>query len=120
MTRDIEEHYRKPWRTPAVETLRQERVRAMTSPDAFIAAMVERASGSPPRTKTRITEGFSNEVYAVETADGRQFIVRIHWYQQAPHFEAERWALARCADVGLPAPRLLLLHHEPVGRELHS
>lgn len=113
-------HYRDPWRTASGGALRRERIRATTSPDSFIAAMVKRASGSSLRAKARITEGFSNEVYAVETVDGQHLIVRIHWYQDTPHFEAERWALARCAEVGLPAPRLLLLHHEPVGDELHS
>jgi aminoglycoside phosphotransferase (APT) family kinase protein len=116
----VEEQYAEPWRGPVASSLRADRVRAMTSSDAFIAAVVDEACGAPVRTRVRITEGFSNEVYAIDTTAGQQVIVRIHWYQRTPHFEAERWALDRCAAIGLPVPRLLLLRHLPVGNELHS
>src|SRR5262245_16082680 len=100
--------------------LRRARIAAMTSPDEVIAAAVVAACGTPLAHKVRITEGFSNEVYAADTIDSQSVIVRIHWYQQAPHFEAERWALARCAEVGIAAPRLLWLSHLPVGDDIHS
>jgi aminoglycoside phosphotransferase (APT) family kinase protein len=91
-----------------------ERQRAMTSPDELVADVVETACGSPLLSKTRIREGFSNEVYAATAVDGQQVIVRIHWYE-SPHFEGERWALDQCARLGLPAPRLMLLQHRDDG-----
>ena len=94
--------------TRSYDDQRMERHRAMTSPDEVVAHAVLEACGSSLSTKTRITEGFSNEVYAVTTEDGQRVIVRIHWHG-SPHFEAERWALARCAEMRLPAPRVLLL-----------
>jgi len=86
----------------------------MPSPDELIADAVTAACGSPMSSRTRIAEGFSNEVYAADTVDGQRVIVRIHWYE-SPHFEAERWALDQCAKLGLPAPRVLLLSPSEVG-----
>jgi aminoglycoside phosphotransferase (APT) family kinase protein len=92
---------------------RMERHRAMTSPASIVAKAVLEACGSPIRTKTRITEGFSNEVYAVTATNGQRVVVRIHWYGSpghgGSHFEPERWALAQCARIGLPTPQILLL-----------
>jgi aminoglycoside phosphotransferase (APT) family kinase protein len=115
------------------DNLRTERHRAMTSPDEVIDDAVWQACGSRLCTKDRITEGFSNEVYAATTEDGRRVVVRIHWHG-SPHFEAEQWALNRCAEIGLPAPRFLRLQSDPStttphdicvetylsGRSLHS
>lgn len=95
------------------DKLLQERHRVMTSPEALIADAVEAACGSPMATKSRIVEGFSNEVYVATTVDGLQVIVRIHW--SAPYFEPEQWALVKCTRLALPAPRLLRLQYINVG-----
>lgn len=104
--------------TPADARL-SARMAAMTSPDHLIAAAVAEACGSPLATKTRIAESFSNEVYAATTADRRQVIVRVHWYQ-GPHFEAERWALAQCARLALPVPEIFLVRHGAPDEEPRS
>lgn len=90
---------------------RLERLKWMTSPPSVVRDAVEEACLSPLATMTRITEGFSNEVYGVSTADGQQVIVRIHW--SSPYFEEEQWALDQCASLNLPTPRFLLLRQEP-------
>jgi aminoglycoside phosphotransferase (APT) family kinase protein len=95
------------------ENYRQERIRAMTSPDDLINQIVERAAHSPLANKVRVTEGFSNEVYQATTEDGQRLIVRIHW--DSPHFEPETWALKRCEAIDLPAPRILLLEQDLPG-----
>lgn len=95
------------------EDYRQERIRAMTSPDDLICRIVERAAHSPLSHKVRVTEGFSNEVYQSTTEDGQRLIVRIHW--DSPHFQPEAWALKRCEAIDLPAPRILLLEQELPG-----
>ncbi|MBN1579434.1 MAG: phosphotransferase [Anaerolineae bacterium] len=99
--------------TNTYNSQQMERHRAMTSPESIVADAVLEACNSPIRAKTRITEGFSNEVYAVTTADGQRVVVRIHWYgsleQTGSHFEPERWALVQCARIGLPTPWILLL-----------
>ena len=92
-----------------------DRIRRMTTDDTIIADVIQQACGVPLQEKVRITEGFSNEVYAVTTRDGQRVIVRIHWYE-SPYFESEQWALARCAQHDLPTPRILLVqHHMPGG-----
>lgn len=83
----------------------------MQSSDEVIAAAVARATGAPLAAKTRITTGYSNEVYAATTADGERVIVKIHhpFLSDAPYFLEERWALSRCAEAGVPAPCPLLV-----------
>lgn len=93
----------------ALNDWKLERIKTTTSPASLIIAAIVEACGSPPQTVTRITEGFSNEVYAIDTTDGQQVVVRIH--HASPHFEAEQWALDRCATIGIPTPRFLLLSH---------
>lgn len=96
-----------------------ERIKMMTSPASVITAAVMEACGSPSQTIKRITEGFSNEVYAVTTVDGQQVIVRIHWWT-SPYFEEEKWALDQCVVLGIPTPQFLLLHHSGSGNEARS
>ena len=65
-------------RGTAPDTLRSERIRAMTSPHHVIDDdVLEACGGYPIVARTRITEGFSNEVYALTTAEGQRVGVRI-------------------------------------------
>jgi aminoglycoside phosphotransferase (APT) family kinase protein len=100
--------------TSSYEQYRFERLRLMTTNDTIIANAVKRACGVPLHQKTRITEGFSNEVYAASTIDDQYVIVRIHWYE-SPYFEAEQWALQQCAQRGLPTPKMVFLQHHIPG-----
>lgn len=90
---------------------RLEHIKWMTSSPSVVRDAVEEACLSSLATMTRITEGFSNEVYAVSTADGQHVIVRIHW--SSPYFEEEQWALDQCATLDLPTPCFLLLRQDP-------
>lgn len=96
------------------DAYRLERRRFMTSDDTIIATAIQQACGAPPREKTRITEGFSNEVYAVTTMTDQHVIVRIHWYA-TPYFEAEQWALRQCSQRGLKTPHILLVQNNLPG-----
>lgn len=96
-----------------------ERIQMMTSPPSVITSAVTEACGSPPQTITRITEGFSNEVYAVTTIDGQQIVVRIHWWTNR-YFEEEKWALDQCETLHIPTPHMLLLRHSGSGKEARS
>jgi aminoglycoside phosphotransferase (APT) family kinase protein len=98
---------------------RLERIRMMTSPAWVITDAVTEACGSPPKTVSRVTEGFSNEVYAVRTIAGQEVMVRIHWWS-SPYFEAECWALEQCRLLGLSTPQILLLRHNRRGEAPRS
>jgi aminoglycoside phosphotransferase (APT) family kinase protein len=99
---------------PELSAWRRERIRMMTSPASTVTEAVIEACGSAPSQVTRLTEGFSNEVYAVRTRHGDEVIVRIHWWSSR-YFEEESWALAHCRQLGLPTPQILLLRQNPSG-----
>jgi aminoglycoside phosphotransferase (APT) family kinase protein len=76
------------------------------SPDGVLDAAIRSAVGCPVIKKTRITNGESNEVYSADLADGNEVIVRIS-SKESSRFEAERWAIEQCAEIGVPVPRVI-------------
>ena len=102
------------------ETLRAERVEASTSSEEEIARVIQAACGSPVQHSIRITEGLSNEVQWITTADGQDVMYRANWYCREPHFENEKWALEQCGRVAVPAPRVLYLEHGLPGNPQRS
>lgn len=97
-----------------------ERIKACTSAPEEIAQAVQEACGCAPLRTERITADYSNEVHRVETQDGQTVIYRANWYCHSPHFECEKWALAQCAHVGVPAPEMLYLNHDFEGHPKRS
>ena len=99
-----------------------ERVQNCTSSPDEIAQVIQEACGSLPKHTERITAGYSNEVHRVDTEDGQIVIYRASWYnrEDTPHFEDERWALAQCKKIGVPAPDMLYLNHDFEGHPKRS
>ena len=73
-----------------------------------IQGAVLKATGSAMAEQQRIIAGETNEVYSATTEAGPEVIVRIH-HGPRNRFEKERWALDRCAEVGVPAPMMLFV-----------
>ncbi|MHB8576141.1 MAG: phosphotransferase family protein [Dehalococcoidia bacterium] len=76
--------------------------------ERIVAEAVRRALGREMVSRRRIVRGEVNEVYEIATTDGQALIVRIS-HQAQSGFAGERWALARCAEAGIPVAEMLLL-----------
>jgi aminoglycoside phosphotransferase (APT) family kinase protein len=79
---------------------------AMRTPAAIISAQVRTATGSDVASARRLIVGEVNEVYDTVTTAGLSLIVRIS-HRTDPRFAAERWALDRAREAGLPTPQVL-------------
>lgn len=60
--------------------------------------------------KTRIIAGEANEVYDIEFSDYSHVIVRISRGEKL-EFEQEKWAIEKCAEIGILVPEILLIKH---------
>ena len=78
------------------------------APDEVIQRAAQALTRSPIATKTRIVAGEANEVYALRFADDVEVIMRIARHSQCG-FAHEVWALAQCAELGIPVPKMLLV-----------
>jgi len=79
-----------------------------STPQGVIDTVLQRAVGSSIASKERITKGESNEVYAVDTANGQKLIVRISRLDDAEaRFRRERWSIEQCAKLGVPVPQVI-------------
>ncbi|MGA2207961.1 MAG: phosphotransferase [Terracidiphilus sp.] len=89
------------------------------SPQAVIDAVVQRATGSSVARRVQITKGETNEVYAVDLANGQKVIVRTSRSERS-RFRAERWAIEQCARAGVPVPCVIAVETiEHAGRPLN-
>ncbi|MBI96292.1 hypothetical protein CL656_04025 [bacterium] len=61
-----------------------------------------------PTKRNKIIEGYDNEVYSIETKEGKHFILRINRKTEAG-FENEAWAMEQCKKSGVPLPKIFLL-----------
>ena len=104
------------------EEIAARRIKEQTSSHEEIERVVQAACGSSVRRQERNTRGFSCEVRWITTVDGRELMYRANWYNPAddPHFENEKWALQRCAEAGIPAPRFLYSEHGLPGHPYRS
>lgn len=88
----------------------------MKTSDVLIEEMVRKASGSPLSEKRRLLLGEASEVYAGQTEDGQELIIRIA-HRDNSAFDSELWALERCRELGVPVPESLLVEHAEDGGE---
>ncbi len=84
------------------------------TPEPMLDRMVERATGSRPAVKQRLTDA-SNEVYLVATAAGAEYLLKVNWCQRGDSAQ-EHWAMERGRAAGVPVPAVLLVDVEG-GRE---
>lgn len=70
--------------------------------------LIRKATGQEASESTRIAQGYDNEVYAVRTQQGDDFILRLRQHGEVS-FEQEAWAIAQCRTVGVPVPEILFV-----------
>lgn len=91
----------------------------LNTSDEVLEKTVKSAVGYGILEKTKVVEGEVNEVYDVTPTKGDNVIIRIS-REEHNRFEAEKWALDRCRDAGVPVPQILLLSEvETNGEKLH-
>ncbi len=80
----------------------------LNTSDNVLESVVKSAVGCGVKEKRKVVEGEVNEVYDVTPTRGENIIVRI---SRAEHnrFEAEKWALDKCRDAGVPVPQIHLI-----------
>lgn len=88
----------------------------MQTPENIIQSQVEKAAGSPVKTRSRIIAGQMSEVYDVTTINGDELIVRIA-HQKETRYPVERWALDTVRGYGVPTPRNLQLETVHAGEK---
>ena len=99
-----------------LKSIREGRIRQQTSSDREIERVILAATGSGVAEKTRYTEGFSCETYAITTQDGQRASYRANWYcRDAPHFATEVEALQELGNRDIPGPRNLYVEHNLPG-----
>lgn len=88
----------------------------LNTPDDMLEIMVKKAVGCKIKNKRKVVEGEVNEVYDITPTHGENIIVRISRAEQN-RFEAEKWALDRCRDVGVPVPQIRLVSEVETEKE---
>lgn len=76
---------------------------AYHTPQPFISDLIQQVTGDDPISHEKLVRGYDNEVYAVQTRQGNDYIVRIQQHGGAGYAE-EQWAIERCRMVGVPVP----------------
>lgn len=88
----------------------------LNTSDEVLEAVVKNAVGYGVKEKTKVVEGEVNEVYDITPTHGENIIVRI---SRAEHnrFEAEKWALDKCRETGVPVPLTHLISEVETDKE---
>jgi aminoglycoside phosphotransferase (APT) family kinase protein len=86
------------------DTLRR-RWKTNLTPAGYVEDAIREVTGVRADHVQRLLVSYSNDVYSAVAGDG-ELIVRVHVGAQG-HFERERWALDRCAEVGALVPTIL-------------
>lgn len=76
---------------------------AYQMPPALLFDLIRQTTGDEPSHSEKLVRGYDNEVYAVQTQQGHDYIVRIQQQGGAGYAE-EQWAIERCRAVGVPVP----------------
>lgn len=81
------------------------------TPDAVLADLVQRSTGSEIAGIQRVLEGYSNEVYRVDCVDGQRVVIRVLRFDRDVSWSvsaAEASTIERVRAAGVPAPEILL------------
>jgi len=79
---------------------------AYQTPERVISGLIRRATGQEAAERQQIALGYDNEVYAVRTRLGEEFIIRIRQHGEN-NFEQEAWAIEQCRATDVPVPDVL-------------
>ncbi|MFZ4659427.1 MAG: phosphotransferase family protein [Caldilineaceae bacterium] len=90
------------------------------TPQALIFDLIQQVIGDEPISLEKLVRGYDNEVYAVQTRQEHDYIVRLRQHGGAGYAE-EQWAIQRSRAVGVPAPEICYVglltvgdQHKPV------
>lgn len=72
---------------------------------SLIFDLIRQTTGDEPSDSEKLVRGYDNEVYAVQTRQGHDYIVRIQQHGDTGYVE-EQWAIDQCRAVGVPAPEI--------------
>ena len=86
----------------------QQRHANYQTPESTVFDLIQRATGKTPIVRTKIVQGWDNEVYNVHTDDDAEWIVRIQQHGTTG-FEQEIWAIEACRAAGVPVPEICLI-----------
>jgi len=92
----------------------QQRHAAFYTPQSLIFDLIRQTTGDEPISHEKLVRGYDNEVYAVQTRQGRDYIVRLQQQGRTGYVE-EQWAMERCRAVGVPVPEICHLGALTVG-----
>ena len=84
------------------------------TPQALIFDLIQQVIGDEPISLEKLVRGYDNEVYAVQTRQGHDYIVRLRQHDGAGYAE-EQWAIQRSRSVGVPAPEICYVGQLAVG-----
>lgn len=88
----------------------------LNTSEGILEAVVKNAVGYGVKEKRKVVEGEVNEVYDITPTHGDNIIVRISRAENN-RFEAEKWALDKCRDAGVPVPQIHLLSELETDKE---
>ena len=79
----------------------------LNAPIEVLEEAINRATGDNVISRDRIIKGEVNEVHDVNTSAG-PVILRVHPLENdSARFKSERWAIEKCAQAGVPVPKVL-------------
>lgn len=78
---------------------------AYQTPQPLIFDLIRQVTGNEPIRLEKLVRGYDNEVYAIQTCQGSDYIVRLRQQAGAGYAE-EQWAIQHCCAVGVPAPEI--------------
>lgn len=88
----------------------------LNTSDGILESVVKSAVGYGVKDKRKVVEGEVNEVYDITPTRGENIIVRISRVEHN-RFEAEKWALDKCRDAGVPVPQIHLVSEVETDKE---
>lgn len=83
-------------------------------PQSLIFDLIHQVTGDEPIDQEKLVRGYDNEVYAIQTRQGSEYIVRIQQHGEIG-FAEEQWAIEHCRAVGVPAPEICYVGALTVG-----
>lgn len=97
----------------------QQRHTAYQTPQLLVFDLIQQVTSDEPTSLEKLVRGYDNEVYVIQTRQGRDYIVRIQQHGEIG-FAEEQWAIERCRAVGVPVPEICHIGAITVGDQSKS
>lgn len=83
----------------------QQRHAAFYTPQPLIFDLIRQTTGDEPISHEKLVRGYDNEVYAVQTRQGNDYLVRLQQHGRTGYAE-EQWAIECCRAAGVPVAEI--------------